>query len=276
MLKSDLQLKLPDRETIDITVYGEERNGDRCILFVHGFKGFKDWGFVPHTANYLADKGFFVLTFNFSHNGIGKHPEKFSELDKFAKNTYSREVFETSEMIDAYLHEYFCIPHNPKVGILGHSRGGAVSLLSALNRTEVKSVALWASISKLDRYSERQKEEWRKHGFMEVLNQRTGQMMRMNVSFLDDLFENAEKLNLQNAVSKLNKPILILHGDQDLAVPISEAKEIYSWSNKEITEFYNIEATGHTFGIQHPFDGSNDKFDLVLEKTYNFFMKTLN
>lgn len=276
MLKSDVQLKLPDKETLDITVYGEERDCNKCILIVHGFKGFKDWGFIPHTADYLAEKGFFVLTFNFSHNGIGKHPEKFSELDKFAKNTYSREVFETGEMIDAYLREYFCMPHFPKIGLLGHSRGGAISLLSAFNRTEVKSVALWASIARLDRYSARQKEEWRNHGFMEVLNQRTGQMMRMNAAFLDDLEINAEKLNLENAVSNLNKPLLILHGEQDLAVPISEAEEIYGWADKKNTEIFKIEATGHTFGIQHPFEGGNDKFDIVLEKTYKFFINTLN
>ncbi len=276
MLKSDFQLKLPDRETLDITAYGDECNGDKCLIFIHGFKGFKDWGFFPYAAEYLAMKGFFVLTFNFSHNGIGKNPVKFTELDKFAKNTYSREVSESNEMIDAYLHEYFCIPHNPKIGLLGHSRGGAISLLTASERNEVKSVALWASLSKLDRYSERQKEEWRKNGFMEVLNQRTNQLMRMNASFLDDMVVNSEKLNLEKAIRGLNRPLFIAHGEQDLAVPISEGLEIYNWSNKGITEFYKIEATGHTFDIRHPFESSNNKFDALLEKTSNFFMKTLN
>ena len=53
-------------------------------------------------------------------------------------------------------------------------------------------------------------------------------------------------------------------------------KEIFSWSNKELTEFYPVEATGHTFDIKHPFEGSNPKFDFVLNKTEEFFTKNLN
>jgi hypothetical protein len=33
-----------------------------------------------------------VVTFNFSHNGVGEAPLDFTELDKFAVNTYSRDM----------------------------------------------------------------------------------------------------------------------------------------------------------------------------------------
>jgi hypothetical protein len=56
-----------------------------CIIFVHGFKGFKDWGFGPYLAKYLSTKGFFVITFNFSHNGVSIPMDEFTELDKFAQ-----------------------------------------------------------------------------------------------------------------------------------------------------------------------------------------------
>ena len=46
--------------------------------------------------------------------------------------------------------------------------------------------------------------------------------------------------------------------------------------NQDLTEFHKIKATGHTFDITHPFEGSNRKFDFVLEKTLNFFNKNLN
>ncbi|MGE5438438.1 MAG: alpha/beta hydrolase family protein [Bacteroidota bacterium] len=259
-------------DTIRITGYGLENISSRaCLIFVHGFKGFKDWGFGPYLARYFAEKGLCVLTFNFSHNGIGENPLEFSEMDKFAANTYSREVRELSAIIDAYKTGYFGAVESPKSVLLGHSRGGAIALLTAALRPEVKAVALWASISRLDRYSKRQKKEWREKGFMEVKNQRTGQVMRLNSSLLDDIEENSsDLLNIKKAVETLGRPLLIAHGEQDLAVPIREGEELYSWSDKSKTELFKLYAVGHTFGIKHPFEGSNEKFERLLNKTYDF------
>jgi len=38
------------------------------IIFVHGFKGFKDWGTHHLVADYFSNNGFNFLKFNFSHN----------------------------------------------------------------------------------------------------------------------------------------------------------------------------------------------------------------
>ena len=65
--------------------------------------------------------------------------------------------------------------------------------------------------------------------------------MPMNVSLLDDIEQNANGyLNLENAVKNLNKPLLIAHGDQDLAVPIAEAEQIYYWSDKSKLSYSNF------------------------------------
>jgi pimeloyl-ACP methyl ester carboxylesterase len=164
-----------------------------------------------------------------------------------------------------------------KIGIVGHSRGGGEALRVSSKRKEIGAVALWASVADFNRYSERQKEEWQKNGSFEVLNTRTNQMMKLNVSLLEDLEQNKDELlNLEKAAKNLDKPLLILHGEQDLAVPIKEAEQIYSWSEKEKTEFFKIIGAGHTFDITHPFKGSNKKLDFVLEKTLKFFNKNLN
>ena len=267
---------------LNISVYGIENLAFApCLIFVHGFKGFKDWGFGQYIGNYFAEKGFFVLSFNFSHNGVGDSLTEFTELDKFAQNTFSLEVEELGEIIDLYRSNFFGQTKNEKIFLLGHSRGGAISLLTAFQRKEVTAVAVWSCVSTFDRYSNRQKEEWRKKGFFEVFNTRTKQAMRLNVSLLDDLEKHKnDSLNIEKAVRELKRPLFIAHGDQDLAVPIKEAKLIYEWSDKRITEFYKIEGTGHTFNCKHPFaclagrqEGSNAKFDLLLEKTYNFYFQ---
>ena len=101
--------------------------------------------------------------------------------------------------------------------------------------------------------------------------------MKLNVSLLEDIEQNInDRLNIEKAVRELNKPLLIAHGEQDLAVSFDEGKKLFEWADKRLTEFYPIENTGHTFDIQHPFKGSNNKFDALLNKTTEFFKRNLN
>lgn len=274
----DFSLKTEDGENLSITTYGLNSSIDQnCIIYVHGFKGFKDWGFVPYIADYMADKEYFVITFNFSHNGIGSDKLEFTELNKFAENTFSREINELEFVIDAYKNRFLNNNSVNKIGLLGHSRGGAVALITGYRKNLINAVTTWASISKLDRYSDRQKKEWKEKGYFEVINSRTKQLMRLNVSLLNDIEENKDgSLNLKNAVQNLNKPLLIAHGEQDLAVPVDEADTLYEWADKSQTELFKINKTGHTFDAKHPFEGSNEKLENLLQKTHSFFSKHLN
>ena len=276
-MSKDFVFNTTQNDKLRITVYGEKNlSQSPCIILVHGFKGFKDWGFCPYIGEYFSRRNFFVITFNFSHNGIGENLTDFTELDKFAENTFSLEILELSEIINAYKNNFFGECNNRPIGLLGHSRGGGISLLTSKQSHNIKAVAVWASVSDFDRYSERQKEVWRKKGVFEVLNTRTKQVMRLNVSLLDDLEKNKKTtLNIENAVKALDKPLFIAHGEQDLAVPVKEAETLYNWSNKKITEFHKIPGTGHTFDVKHPFEGTNPKLDSLLEKTENFFKNNL-
>jgi len=276
-MSSEFLLISKKSNKIRFTVYGlENLKSAPCLIFVHGFKGFKDWGFGPYIGDYFAKKGFFVITFNFSHNGIGEGKTEFTELDKFSENTFSLEVEELNEVIDAYQNSFFGGKADKGIGITGHSRGGAIALLTSQNRSEVKAVSVWSSVSKLDRYSERQKEEWRKKGVFNILNTRTKQVMQLNLTLLDDIENNSEELSIKNAARNLSKPFLIVHGENDLAVPFHEAEQLLEWSSKESSVFVKIDKAGHTFDIKHPFDGSNPKFETVLDKTENFFKTNLN
>ncbi len=277
-MSRDFILSTSRNNKIRITAFGEENIGkSSCLIFVHGFKGFKDWGFGPYIGKYFANEGFFSVTFNFSHNGVGESLTEFTELDKFAENTFSLEISELNEVINNVKDGFFGEKINNGIGLVGHSRGGGISLLTAAERKDIDAVSIWSSVSNFDRYTNRQKDEWRSRGFIEIMNTRTKKKMRLNVSLLNDIEKNNKNsLNIQNAVNKLNKPLLIVHGEQDLAVKLDEAEEIYNWSDKSKTELFTIPSTGHTFDIKHPFEGSNEKFDSVLSKTLSFFRKYLN
>jgi uncharacterized protein len=277
-MSKDFILKTTLGNKLHISAFGSEHLGKSpCIILVHGFKGFKDWGFWPVLAESFASNNYFVLSFNFSHNGIGNNLTEFSELDKFAQNTFSLEVSELSELINAYLNNYFGVVQNIKIGVLGHSRGGAVTFLTSLVNTHIDAIAVWATVANLDRYTARQKEKWRKEGVFQIMNTRTKQVMSLNTTLLDDIENNKnDALNIEKAVSQFKKPLLIAHGDQDLVVKIKEAELLYSWSDKSKTEFFKIHGTGHTFDMQHPHIGSNKKFDSLMNKTLQFFNNNLS
>ena len=277
-MKKEFAFKASDGEKIAITSFIEEPVfAGNTLILVHGFKGFKDWGFWPYIGEYFSKQGYFVITFNFSHNGIGDNPLEFTEIEKFADNTFSREIRELSELITAFRENFFDIQPQGKVGLIGHSRGGGISLLTASKRKDIDAVCTWASVSNFDRYSKRQKEEWRKKGVFEVLNTRTKQIMRLNVDLLNDIEKNSESsLNIEKAVNNLSCPLLIAHGDQDLAVPVKEAEMIYNWSDSSKTEFFKLFGTGHTFDISHPFAGTSEKLEKLLYKTSIFINKNFN
>jgi uncharacterized protein len=276
-MKKDFILTTNKANILRISTFSVDGNVmSPCLIYVHGFKGFRDWGFVPYIGDYFSNRGFFVITFNFSHNGVGESLTEFDELEKFAKNTISLEVEELAEIIDSYTAGFFCERKNQKIGIIGHSRGGGVSLVTASQRKSIDAVAVWASISKFDRYTKNQKDSWKKEGFSEVLNSRTNQMMRLNLDLIDDIEKNKnDKLNIEKSVKNLKKPLFIGHGDQDTSVPFREAKHLHRWSDKELTHFLELLETGHTFDVVHPFEGSNPKFEMLLEETNSFFNKYL-
>jgi len=182
-----------------------------------------------------------------------------------------------NQVIDAYFNGFFGKVNNrSKIGIVGHSRGGANTILAASRKKDISAIVTWASISKLDRYTERQKIEWREKGFIEFINQRTQEMMKLDVSLLEDIEQNLHgSLSMENAVKNLSIPFLIIHGEQDLTVPLSEAEELYGWSDKSRTELSVIPASGHIFNITHPFNGTNEQFQSILERTNKFFKEKL-
>lgn len=253
-----------------------------AIFIIHGFKGFKDWGYVPFFAQELAENGFFVVTFNFSHNGIGENPYEFTEFEKFANNTISLEVSELSELIDYYNSGGFGFDGSKNsIGLIGHSRGGAIALIHTSeahqnnHQQNIKALCLWGTIATFERYTKHQVELWKKQGYLEITNSRTNQVMRLNRTLLDDYEANKERFNLLNCISKLKIPALIIHGDQDITVPLSEAYQLYNASNKNLTEIVVIQSAGHTFNIVHPYAGSNPQFEQVKARTIDFLQKHL-
>ena len=132
-----------------------------AIVFLHGFKGFKDWGPFPTMLEELAKAGFITLGFNFSHNGIGEDLMTFTELERFARNTFTRELDETDDVLHALvLSEKVPLPaeefDRDAIGLMGHSRGASLAILVASQSSLVRAVVGLSPVSDFNRFSERQ------------------------------------------------------------------------------------------------------------------------
>ncbi|MGE5797425.1 MAG: alpha/beta hydrolase [Ignavibacteria bacterium] len=277
--KSNIRFTNPFAIEIDTDLFcisGKQKSFP-LVIFSHGFKGFKDWGGFPYMIEKLSGSGIAALSFNFTFNGVeSSRPTEFSRLDLFAQNTFTKELGDLEAFINYfYLNsEEHRIDRN-RIALIGHSRGGGISILKAREDNRVKCLITLASVSDFDRYTAEHKRKWKEKGYFEVLNTRTNQMMRLNSSLLEDIENNKERLDITNAVKNLDKPYLIIHGKEDLSVRFSEAEVLYKYSDKSLTEFFPVENTGHTFGVVHPFQGTTKAFEIVINKIVEFLKKNI-
>jgi len=245
-----------------------------AIIVVHGFKGFKDWGFFPYVCERLAHDGHAVVSFNFTHNGIGDDPVAFTELERFAANTLSRELEEIHYVVDAIVAGDLLDARPRHLGVLGHSRGGGQAVLAAGEDARIRALATWAAVSDFDRWSDEVKETWRRGGRLRVTNARTGQEMPLDVALLDDFEANRDRLDIGAAAKRLSSPWLIVHGSADTTVAPDEARELAR--RTDVGTLLLIEGAGHTFDARHPFHVSTPELDRAIEATRDHFSRHLS
>ncbi len=261
--------------TLDISI-PVSKTALPLIIFCHGFKGFKDWGHFNWVADSAAQQGLAFLKFNFSHNGINPNNlTELSDLEAFAENNYSIELFDLGKVIDYAVENASVFNINPKdIYLVGHSRGGGIALLKAAEDKKVKKLALWASLSEFDSFFRPANiEEWQKNGVVYAENKRTGQQLPLNKQFYDDYLKNKSMLDVRKSAKMLEIPLLIIHGDQDESVNISHAEFLYNLVQHSI--FIKVEGGNHTFGAKHPFDpeiDGSEMLDELLENTFEFFL----
>ncbi|MSR22361.1 MAG: alpha/beta fold hydrolase [Gemmatimonadetes bacterium] len=247
------------------------------IVAVHGFKGFKDWGFLPQVCESLAGDGHSVVSFNFSLNGISEDLETLGRLEDFARNTFSAEVGELLRVL-AEVRSGAILPRpTRRIGLLGHSRGGGIAVLAARDAaregTPVDAPVTWASVAHFDRWSPETQEEWRETGRIHVMSPRTGQHLPLDVGLLDDFEANRDRLDIERASSELETPWLVVHGDADTSVAVDDAHRLIRANPSARLEI--VAGAGHTFETRHLFSGTTPALDHALSATRRHFRKYL-
>ena len=259
-----------------LTIRGEVYHAESpvgSVVVCHGFKGFAHWAFFPYLARSLAEAGLTTITFDFSGSGVGPDRESFTEDEAFATNTFSRDL-EDLDLVEDYGRRMNWI--SGRFGLFGHSRGGGMAIVfTAAADSNVGSLVTWAAISYPNRWSPEDVLAWRKRGYADITNSRTGQVLRLETSLLDDVeLHGQTKLNIQAAAGRIRVPWLIVHGTADETVPSSEAERLHS-ASKGISTLRLIEGAGHTFNAQHPLNEIPPVLEQVVNETVKFFVRNV-
>ncbi len=244
------------------------------VVINHGFKGFLEWGFFPHLAELLASRGFAVIRWNTSGSGMAPGDELVTDPEAFAQATFSKDVDEILTIVDAVPEILGDRAIADRIGLFGHSRGGGASVIAAAEATPTPlALVTWAAIASFDRISGEDKAHWRERGWIPVVNGRTGQETRIDVSVLEDLETNRERLDIVAAARRLAAPWLIVHGSGDMTVSIEDGWALEQAGRK--AERLEIEHAGHTFEARHPFSGPTPALIEAINATQAWFLRYL-
>ncbi|WMI66778.1 alpha/beta fold hydrolase [Aestuariibaculum sp. YM273] len=259
---------------IDAT-YTSTKTNQPIIIFCHGYKGFKDWGAWNLMAEAFAQQGFYFLKFNFSHNGgTIEEPIDFPDLEAFGNNNYSKELDDLESVMD-----WICNNSNiqsfadtKNISLIGHSRGGGITLIKAAEDSRVKKLVSLASVSDFENRMMNlcDANQWKENGVTFVENGRTKQQMPHYYQFYEDFMANQDRFNIERATKLIRIPHLIIHGDADTSVSIKESKHIHSWNTN--SKFVTIENANHVFGAKHPWKHNElpPQLNTVIQEILNF------
>lgn len=197
-------------------------------LFAHCFICGKDLQAVSRISRALNDEGIALLRFDFTGLGMSG--------GEFANTNFTSNVLDLYKAVDFMKEEY----QAPAI-MLGHSLGGTATLVAASNTPEVKAVATIGSpyntLNILKQFGQ-QIDEIEEKGEAEV--PLAGRPFKIKKQFLDDV----RNQNVEEAISNLKKPLLVMHSPIDETVNIDHARMIYQ-AAKHPKSFISLDQADH-------------------------------
>ncbi len=205
-MKTERVTFLSEGKTISGILHLPDEKHPPCVVASHGLLSSKDSEKYVALGHRMAAEGMAMLRFDF--RGIGE-----SEGNEEEHNTVSKKLIDLQSAID------FIQSHpnlGRRVGLLGSSLGGFLSLIHASKDPIIRAVVTWATPFHLDDLETKEQQE---------------DYPLPPRAFFEDLPRH-RLLPLLPRVSTC----LVIHGEKDELVPVEQAMEIFSHLNlpKEI------------------------------------------
>lgn len=238
------------------TTHLPEASTQGVVLLGHGFKGYKDYGFIPWLSQHLCDAGCVVHRFNFSGSGM-EHGHGRIDPDAFHGDTWNRQVEDVLALMGAIASDR--LPGGPgPVLLMGHSRGGVTSLLSSGRHagddvmSSLRGVATLAAPSGCLSMTPEEQAELLSTGGLDSPSNRTGQVLSVGRGFLQEQLDDPEGHDVLTQARRIRVPVSVIHGMEDDAVPAGAARELCSALGDGAT-LHLLEGGNHVFNVSNPF-----------------------
>ena len=182
------------------------------VLLAHCFTCSKDLHTVTRLAKALAAGGYAALRFDFT--GLGESAGSFEET------TVTHDVRDLVHAATALIQRGY-----GPCALVGHSLGGAATLLAAPRIKTVRSVAVVGAPSTpahVRRLLADGEARIRAEGSAVV--DIGGRPFPIGASFLDDLDTHDQAAS----VAELGRPLLVVHAVDDAIVPVSEGEQTFA------------------------------------------------
>lgn len=246
-----------------------------AVLVHHGFKGFKDYAFLPTFGERLARAGFTAVSVSVSGAGVDADGN-FTRLDRFAHNTYSKELDDLGLVIQELLGGRLGTTIPSSLGVVGHSRGGGMALCLARETPAIAAISTWAAIGTARRHSDAEIAAWRKAGTVKILHERLRIHLPLHFDVVEDCLQHESgRHNIPEAARTLGRPWLQVHGTADQTVRFEEAVALAAVAGPQHQSLF-LEGADHTFGTKHPWGGPSPDSERLFDATVRFLSDALD
>ncbi len=226
------RIKFKNSEELELSARLELPAGtgtpERFAIFAHCFTCGKNAKATTAISRALTQSGYGVLRFDFT--GLGQSEGEFSDTG-FSTNV--------QDIVDAaaFLQEFYRAPSL----LVGHSLGGTAAIHAASKIKSIQALctigAPFEAVHVLNLFG---KDRAEIHDKKNIKVQIASREFNIGDKFLEDL----ETISTADVLSKLKKPILIMHSPQDEIVEIQNAANIYN-SAFHPKSFISLDGTDH-------------------------------
>jgi len=206
-------MEIIQTKSFELSIFSKgNKNCNKLAILLPGRLDTKDYfNFVSH-ADYLANKGFFVVAVD--------QPGTWDSPGKIDLCTTTNYIKATNELI-----EYF---GNKPTLLLGHSRGAAVSIFVSMTNPNIIGIILVMA-----NYGEPTppNQEALQKGFQishRDLPPGTSKTKEQKEFLLPlNYWEDGKKYNAGQTLKECTKPKLLVYGTKDEFTPVEEVEELY-------------------------------------------------
>lgn len=217
------------------------------MIYCHGFTGNKtaDNRMGVRLARKLRYQGYLVVRFDYIGSGESE--------GEFETDTHLTGWLQDADTVISWMKTLPEADEN-RIGIIGHSLGGAlVTHLSAMNQ-DIKAVCALAPVSRLEENFKQiiiGPKLWQQALDKKTIRDFYNKKYSLSPFFVEDLLQ----YNILESARSVQKPFLIIHGKADQAVPYPHSLQLFELLGSEDKHIEILDQEAHLF---------SEKMDSVL------------